>query len=277
MDDPTNGFANITLANGGQIKLEIGTNFASEDTWNLKGFGDVSGDSGVDASQGQLARPVVRVDFGIFADTAAMWVNPSNLANLGPADVSITEPGANYSFNRIMIRSGNNSSNRLLVDSIFVADTTSGAPAADTPSNTSACCLSDGTCETGDANFCAAIGGESQGDYSTCAFAACEAFAACCLDSTTCEIENPSDCITLGGAYRGDGILRHHQLFAHRSVLHPRWQLLPRHGRQLRSRWRHLPRIRCELCRCDLLGGLGVLHRRDVRRSGSSGLLGQWW
>ena len=118
---------------------------------------------------------------------------------------SITEPNANYSFDRIMIRSGNNVSNRILVDSIFVADTTSGAPTVDTPNNTSACCLSDGTCETGDANFCAAIGGESQGDYSTCAFAACEAFGACCLDSTTCEIETPSDCVTLGGTYRGDG------------------------------------------------------------------------
>ena len=205
VDEPSNGFANITLARGGQIKLEAGTNLGSDDTWNLKGFGDISGDSGIDASQGQLARIVVRVSFGLFADTASMWVNPSSLTNLGEPDVAVTEPGANYSFDRIMIRSGNNANSRLLVDSIFVADTTSGAPTPDAPNNTSACCLSDGTCQTGNASFCDAIGGQSLGDYTTCAFADCDAFGACCLDSETCEIESPSDCVTLGGTYRGDG------------------------------------------------------------------------
>ncbi len=205
IDEPSNGFANITLARGGQLKLEAGTNFASGDTWNLKGLGDTTGDSGVDASQGSLARLVIRVEFGLFADSAAMWVNPGNLNNLGPADVSITDPGANYSFDRILIRSGNNSTNRILVDSIFVADTTVGAPNVDTPNNTSACCLSDGTCQSGDAQFCDAIGGQSQGDYSTCNFASCEPFGACCLDSETCEIQSPDTCDLLGGAYRGDG------------------------------------------------------------------------
>ena len=206
VDEPTNGFANIALANGNSIRLEIGTLLANpEDTWNLKGYSDLAGDTGIDASQGQLARLVVRVTFGIFGDTAALWVNPTNLSNLGTPDVTVTEPEANYSFNRIMIRSGNNANARLLVDSIFVADTTDGAPSPDPASNTSACCLNDGTCQTGDAGFCDAIGGQSQGDYSTCAFAACEAFGACCLDNVTCEIENPSDCNTLGGTYRGDG------------------------------------------------------------------------
>ena len=207
VNDPINGFANIALANGNSVRLEIGTVLGNtEDTWNLEGYSDENpSDTGIDASQGELARLVVRVTFGIFGDTAAMWVNPPSLSNLGTPDVQVTEPEANYSFNRIMIRSGNDGNARLLVDSIFVADTTDGAPSADPSANTSACCLSDGTCQTGDLGFCDAIGGEFQGDYSTCAFAACEAFGACCLDSTTCEIDNPSDCVTLGGTYRGDG------------------------------------------------------------------------
>jgi len=206
VDDPTNGFANITLARGGQIKIEIGTSFASEDTWSLKDYSnELSADSGIDASQGELARLVVRVTFGIFGDTAAMWVNPPNLSNLGTPDLQITDPLVDYSFDRIMIRSGNNGDARLLVDSIFVADTTDGAPFPDPSANISSCCLSDGTCQTGDVGFCDAIGGQFQGEYSTCAFSVCEAFGACCLDSETCEIENPSECDLLGGTYRGDG------------------------------------------------------------------------
>ena len=98
VDDPTNGFANITLANGGQIKLEVEPTSLPKTPGTSKA--SVTSREILESMLPKvIARLVVRVDFGIFADTAAMWVNPSNLANLGPADVSITEPGANYSFN----------------------------------------------------------------------------------------------------------------------------------------------------------------------------------
>ena len=186
-----------------------------------------------------------------FADTAAMWVNPSNLANLGPADVSITEPGANYSFNRIMIRSGNNSSNRLLVDSIFVADTTSGAPSVDTPSNTSACC-SDGTCETGDANFMPAIDEDHKATTAPCASPRAKPLAPCCWTAPPVRSRTQVTASLWEERLRLGPKKPKQQLSPTGACCTSRWQLLPRHGRQLRSRWRHLPGIwpRCADVTC---------------------------
>jgi hypothetical protein len=74
---------------------------------------------------------------------------------------------------------------------------------------TGACCLPDGTCEGGvtapDCTY--ALGGQYQGDGSTCDSVTCPPTGACCLPygSTACVEWTQYACLDCGGTYHGDG------------------------------------------------------------------------
>ena len=69
-----------------------------------------------------------------------------------------------------------------------------------------ACCLGSGGCQDGVSSAqCSALGGDYQGDESSCASSNCPELAACCFNDESCSMELPADCSADGGAYQGVG------------------------------------------------------------------------
>ncbi len=69
-----------------------------------------------------------------------------------------------------------------------------------------ACCLPEGGCSENETEVdCYYMGGEYNGNNSTCDFANCPDNGACCFDDGSCIYVMPDTCIELGGGFQGNG------------------------------------------------------------------------
>lgn len=71
-----------------------------------------------------------------------------------------------------------------------------------------ACCLGDDLCAIKTEAECQSMGGDYQGDLSTCTPGLCDIpTGACCLDDGSCDEMSAADCAAASGVYKGDNSL----------------------------------------------------------------------
>ena len=77
---------------------------------------------------------------------------------------------------------------------------------AQSGADSQACCYPDGTCENTDIESCLMLGGEPQGEGTTCSDITCpQPKQACCFPNGTCDDLPEGTCLDAGGTPQGDG------------------------------------------------------------------------
>lgn len=165
--------------------------FFNSTSWTIPG-GEFSGTISATTSVGNQNGFYTWSSAGMISDVTS-WVN-APASNFGW--ILIGNETVDKTVKRFESRQSTNASQRPVLTVTYTPPT----------QPIGACCLTSGSCQEVTQTTCTGLGGQYQGDLTTCLPNPCpQPTGACCFANGTCQVLTQTDCTGQGGTYQGSG------------------------------------------------------------------------